>query len=165
MDPSILLSIRPRFAQQILDGKKTVEIRRRFSAKWIGKRATLYASIPVAGLVGEATIVDVVRGRPDHIWSQFHPQAGCTQDEFKDYTRGAEDVYAVIFTDVRPYASALSKEQMSSLIGSALTPPQSYRALNPSDPWGKAVSVAALLHGPLRYQHHTPRTSPRVLSP
>lgn len=153
MDPSILLAIRPRFAQKILEGKKTVEIRRRFSTKWIGGRASLYASMPVGGLVGEATIADVVRGRPDHIWNRFHNEAGCTQDEFENYTKDTADIYAVILSDVRPYASPLPKEQMSGLVGSTLTAPQSYRALSASDPWGQAISVAALLHGPLRHQN------------
>jgi len=146
-DNQLLLSIQPKFAELILHKKKTIEIRRRFSTRWLGHRINLYASAPVTSLVGEATITRIVVNKPHLIWDQFHDRVGCSRLEFDLYVKGADEVYAIELDDVRPYRDRFPLIQISQLLNESLTPPQSYVTLENNKSWAKAVSLAAYLHG------------------
>jgi len=146
-DNQLLMSMKPEFADRIMRRKKTVELRRKFSTRWIGHRINIYASAPVMGLMGEARIAGVVVNKPEMIWDRFHDQIGCSRPEFDAYVAGTDEVYAIELDEVRPYLEGVSLGQISHLIKEHLTPPQSYFTLEKNKPWAKAVSLAAYLHG------------------
>ena len=83
--PSLLLSIRPKFAHRILEGKKTVEVRRRFSKRWVGHRIAIYSSSPERAVVGEADIVMIEVDSPVCIWERYGQQMGCDMGEYLAY--------------------------------------------------------------------------------
>ena len=149
-DNQLLMSVKPEFAERIMQRKKTVELRRKFSTRWIGHRINIYASAPVMSLIGEARIAGVVANKPEIIWERFHDQVGCSRAEFNSYAAGTDELYAIELDDVRPYRNGLSLIQMSHLVKEHLTPPQSYMTLEKNKPWAKAVSLAAYLHGCFR---------------
>jgi predicted transcriptional regulator len=146
-DTQLLFSVRPKFADRILSRKKTVELRRKFSSRWMGCRLNLYASAPVMSLVGEARIAGIAVNTPEVIWEKFHQKLGCTRAEFEEYSAGAEELYAIQLEDIRPYTDRFPLTHMSSLVKEDLTPPQSYFSLEKNRPWAKAISLAAYLHG------------------
>lgn len=147
MSNDLLMSIQPKSAGRVLNGQKKIEIRRKFSTKWIGHRVCLYASSPTSALVGEARIGGVVVGRPEDIWANFHAMIGCTKEEFDAYTKLAGQVYAIVFDEVRPYKGNIPLAHANYLLDADLVPPQSYCTLEKGKPWAQAVSVAAMLHG------------------
>ncbi|MBL7994695.1 ASCH domain-containing protein [bacterium] len=151
MANAILMSIKPEYADQIISGKKSVELRRKFSKKWIGSTVTLYASAPRKALVGEAKIKNVISDNPNRIWEDFGVDIGCTKKEFDEYTLLTNEVYAIVLGDVKPYQTNMPVTQMSHLINTDLVPPQSYCTLENNKSWAEAVSVAALLHGNFRH--------------
>lgn len=149
-DNQLLMSVKPEFAEKIMLKKKTVELRRKFSTRWIGHRINIYASAPVMSLMGEARVAGVVVNKPEIIWERFHEQVGCSRDEFNAYAAGADELYAIELDDVQSYRSRLPLVQMSHLVKERLAPPQSYMTLEKGKPWAKAVSIAAYLHGCFR---------------
>jgi predicted transcriptional regulator len=146
-DNQLLLTVRPKFADRIIAGKKTVELRRKFSTRWAGHQINLYASEPIASLVGEARISCVHRNHPEIIWQRFQHYVGCTKEEFDAYVSGAEEIYAIELDDVQAYRDRLPRGQMAHLLNEELTPPQSYLTLEKNKAWAKAVSLAAYLQG------------------
>jgi predicted transcriptional regulator/N-acetylglutamate synthase-like GNAT family acetyltransferase len=146
MTAQLLLSIAPRFAQQIFDGRKRVEVRRRFSKKWAGTRGVVYSSSPEKRLLGEVAISNVVEGTPQSIWNKFSSEIGCTQAEFDAYVSGSREVFALIFSQVVAYAEPIPLSQLEFLLQDDLTPPQSY-CTTANTSWSAALAIAALLHG------------------
>jgi len=147
----LLMSIEPVFADRILRGEKKVEIRRRFSRKWIGRTVRLYSSAPMQSLVGDAKIGNVVSGTPEEIWNTYAPFIGCTKIEYDNYTTSLRQVYAILLSEVRPYIEAIPLSQLSHLIDADLVPPQSYCAIEKSKSWTEALSLATLLQNSFRY--------------
>lgn len=146
----ILVSIKPEYAHQIMSGEKLVEIRKRFSDRWAGSRAVLYASSPEKALIGEATIRSVTEGDPKEIWFRFGRSVGCSSAQFEEYVGSAEKVSAIELGEATPYREPIGLAQLSHLVQEDLRPPQSFCDLRLDDeesPWAKAVSVASLLHG------------------
>lgn len=145
----ILISIKPKYADRILAGTKLVEVRNRFSQRWLGCRAVLYASRPLSSLVGEATISAISRGSPAEIWSTYGSRIGVECQEFEEYAGSSGELSAIELDDVTPYLEPVSLAQLSHLTNADLRPPQSFCELKPdrSHPWTAAVAVASLLHG------------------
>jgi predicted transcriptional regulator len=146
-DNQLLMSVKPEYAERIMRRKKTVELRRKFSTRWINHRINIYASAPVMSLMGEARIAGIVMKRPELIWERYQDQIGCSRAEFDAYVAGANEIYAIELDEVRPYRDRFPLEHIAHLIKENLTPPQSYVTLEKNKPWAKAVSLAAYLHG------------------
>lgn len=78
-----LISVHRVYADAIISGEKTVELRRRFSDLPQGTRLWLYATKPTAAVLGYATIERVDRARPDTIWKRHRAGAGIAHGVFK----------------------------------------------------------------------------------
>ena len=144
-DSDLLMSVHPRFADSILRGRKTVEIRRSFSTRWLGHRIAIYAGAPVSSIVGEAVIEKLVEDTPGSIWNQFGGSIGCTKGEFDSYVSGVDKVFALLLNSVHAYRQPLSLRTARSLVGTGLRPPQSYARLSVDSPWARAIPIAGLL--------------------
>jgi len=145
-DNQLLLSIKPEFAERILNRNKRIELRRKFSTKWLGYRINLYASSPVMSLVGEARIAGITVNEPDMIWEKFGNEIGCSRAEFDAYCVGTKQIYAIELDEVKPYRDRIPLVLASQMIKEELVPPQSYFTLEKNRPWAKAISLAAYLH-------------------
>lgn len=157
LDSRLLISMKPKHVESVFAGAKRVEVRKRFSRRWLGCRAVLYGSHPLSSLVGEATIANITRDKPEKVWAAFGPGIGAERREFETYAGSSEEVSAIEFTDVAPYLSPVGLAQLSHLVKSELRPPQSYCNLraDSSSAWTGAVAVAALLHGRFQYVRRT----------
>jgi predicted transcriptional regulator len=143
----LVLSIGPEYANKIVSGTKTVELRRRFSKRWIGCRTVVYATSPEKRLVGEARIANVVAGDPDRIWSTFGRELGCSRRELDDYVGNSPEVFALVLDDVVRYAEPIPLRVLEHLIASDIDPPQSYCSTAGSRTWSAALAMAALVQG------------------
>lgn len=150
MESPLVMSVSPDFAERIFSGRKSVEIRRRFSKKWIGSRTVVYASSPTRTLLGEAVISNVVVDEPDRIWNTFAEGIGCSREEYDAYVARTSEVYAIVLHQIVPYLQPIPITQLELMLGNDLRPPQSYCTTSGDRSWSQAVSLAALLHCSVR---------------
>jgi predicted transcriptional regulator len=124
----VLMSIRPTYASKILEGQKTVELRRRFPER-TSDRATalIYSSSPVRAIVGYAQIRCVLRLPVSRIWNE-HGNAACiSKREFDAYFAGLRYGFAILLESVRPLKKRVGARELAVQFG--IVPPQSYRYL------------------------------------
>jgi len=145
IDNRILLSIKAEHAKKVLSGKKSVEIRRRFSRKWVGQKVCLYATKPKRSLVGEALISKVVVDKPEIVWEKFNKQIGCAKEDYDSYTNKADKIYAIVLKQATSYKRIFTIDEMNGMMKTGLRPPQSYCILNNNKQWSEAVSMGALM--------------------
>jgi predicted transcriptional regulator len=145
----ILISIQPEYADQIMDGCKTVELRRRF-VETVDQdtRLFIYSSNPVGAIIGCAKIEKVIKLPIKQIWKRFHKQACIEKSEFEKYFVGAEFGFVVSLGDVTPLTELLVREDILNRWG--IRPPQSYMYL--------PVAIAASIYNgldevPPRHKH------------
>ncbi|MBA3831979.1 MAG: ASCH domain-containing protein [Chthoniobacterales bacterium] len=126
-DSVALLAIKPRFAEAIIAGRKTVEFRKtRFSQP--PRYVVLYASTPIRQIVAYFEVAYIKELTPLGLWRKFRHVGGIEYDEFFQYygdrSRGCAIVVATVWKLKRPACLGHLHPR-----GSA---PQSFRYLNAS---------------------------------
>lgn len=121
----VLLSIKPEYAEKILQGKKKYEFRKSiFKASGI-KTVVIYATMPVGRVVGEFDFDEVLSDSPQAIWAETSKYSGITKKFFNEYFDGRGTAHAIKVREVRRYDKPLLLEDIIPG-GNA---PQSYRYL------------------------------------
>ncbi len=87
----VVLAVHPRFAQLIYEGSKRVELRRSFGG--LGTRvAFIYETAPVSAVTGFFLLKGFRTMSPRLAWREFDGKLGLTQDEFRSYVQGRDEV-------------------------------------------------------------------------
>jgi predicted transcriptional regulator len=142
----VVLSVRPEYADLIMNHEKTVEVRRVFNPELAGKKMVLYSSHPQRTLRGYATIDQVVEGSAEEIWERYGVKIGCSKEELLHYSKGRERLCAILLKDVTPYRNEIYLDQFARLLAKEPHPPQSYLLINNNQAWKQAISIVELLH-------------------
>lgn len=121
----VVLSIKPVYSEKILEGRKTVELRRRFPVSApSGAIAYIYATSPVKAMVGVAEISDILKLPIEQIWREFEASASIERDKFDKYFEGLSEGYALVFDDVKSFSRPLPLSELREKFG--FEPPQSF---------------------------------------
>lgn len=122
----VLLSIRPKHADNIIEGIKTVEFRRRFPADARVRGATvwIYSTAPVKQIIGMATVMSVERMALPKLWISHQDAGAVDRHVFDDYFAGATEGHAILLSGIRKLATTVGADDLKALDFSA---PQSYR--------------------------------------
>jgi predicted transcriptional regulator len=127
----IIISIRPEHVCNIMAGRKTVELRRRFpEGSAAGRLLFIYSSSPEQALVGAARIEQVRRMTPAGLWRSFKDKACVTRDLFDAYFDGAEQGFGILIGEPVRFDDPLPVSELRERF--RFSPPQSYRYLRGS---------------------------------
>jgi predicted transcriptional regulator len=129
IEDATLLSVRPRFATALLDGTKTVEIRRRPVRISEGSLLLLYASSPVRALVGAARVQLVDADTADRLWIRWSTQLGLHRDEYDAYLDGAALPCAIVLSAAGRLVEPIPLHELRRRRADFVTP-QSYRSMS-----------------------------------
>ena len=123
METRILLSVKPRFAEAILDGTKTFEFRRSLFRRRGIETVVLYASYPTCKILGEFTIEAVLALEIEALWRATQHGGAIDRAYFDSYFEGRSDGYAIKIGKPRRYETPLCLRTDFGI----RTPPQSFR--------------------------------------
>ncbi|MYB10905.1 MAG: ASCH domain-containing protein [Acidimicrobiia bacterium] len=98
----IVLSLRPRFAEAILAGTKTVELRRTRPRIEVPTRALLYATTPIRALLGTCIITEVRSADLTALWREYGSSSELSHSEFKHYFDGLDVGTALTLAHQQP---------------------------------------------------------------
>lgn len=127
MTGAILMSIRPRYAEAILAGQKSHELRRRFSARPAGSKVFVYASSPVCQLVGSFSIGSVDTMPAWLVARRRRRATTLSSAEILDYLRGQRHGTLIEVAEPHRFPAPIGLAQLRAW---GLEPPQSYRLLS-----------------------------------
>jgi len=109
---TILLPIKPKYAEMILNGEKDIEFRKSFPKQDVDK-IVIYATAPISRIVGEVEVKEQVEERyrdaiicPYLCW--FY-KVGISEAELKKYYEWKEYVYYYVLGKVTKYDKSLSE--------------------------------------------------------
>lgn len=138
---ALLLSIQPRFAQAIVDGTKTVELRRVRPTVSAGDRLVFYETSPTRAVVAIATVVGVLAKDPATLRRRVAAKSGLQGEEFLAYFSGCDIGFGIEFCEVVALRSPVTLNDLRRRVP-GFTPPQSYHYLRAGTAVHRIVDAA-----------------------
>lgn len=121
----VLLSIKPEYAEKILDGRKRFEFRKALPKAVGVTTVVIYATMPVGKIVGEFEVDRCISERPKDLWEITSEFSGISKKFFNSYFRGRRTAHAFKVKSVTRYDAPIP---LIDLIGTT-SAPQSFRYL------------------------------------
>lgn len=103
---TVLLSIKPEFAEKIFNGTKKYEFRKSIFKNTNVRTVVVYASSPVQKVIGEFTIDSILNDDLITIWNETAPHAGISHDFYMSYFANKEKAYAIKIRSPKRYTRA-----------------------------------------------------------
>lgn len=127
LDPNrmVVLSLKPRFAEAILAGVKTVELRRTVPKIVVPTLALLYATTPVRELVGTCIVTSVKTADLATLWRGYGSRSDLRHHEFQQYFDGVDVGTALVLTQPRAFDRRVSLQDLRAK-PNGFRPPQSF---------------------------------------
>ena len=100
---TVLLSIKPEFADKIFDGTKKYEFRRRIFKKEGVKKVIVYVTSPVQKIIGEFLIESIIYEDTLALWKKTKEFAGISKEAFDIYFADQYQAYAIKIGKYKKY--------------------------------------------------------------
>jgi predicted transcriptional regulator len=131
--PSILISVHRRHVENMLSGKKNVELRRRALHVDPGTRVWIYCTQPTAQVRVVAIIRHIVTAPPREIWQRYGSMSGLLKPEFDSYFHKSQVGCAIVLSNIQLLRSPLSLEAIRRS-AKRFQPPQFFKRLSSDCP-------------------------------
>lgn len=125
----ILISLAPAYTRAILEGRKTVELRRRRINVNNGTRIWLYSKVPTGRVEGTARVQRIHEADPKGLWSKYSELVGISRAEFDEYFQGCSKGCAIVLDRAEAVVPSLDLETMRNKVA-GFHPPQFFKRLD-----------------------------------
>lgn len=115
----VLLSIKPEYAEKILNGEKKFEFRRVLPKNKAVKKVVIYATLPIGKVVGEFEIAELISESPDRLWERTAEFSGISADFFKAYFKGKDIAHAIKVGKVKKYNQ---QKELADILPTGIAP-------------------------------------------
>lgn len=122
---TLLLSIRPGFADLIFAGEKSVELRRVRPKVESGDVVLVYVTSPIMALAGAFSVSQVFSGSPDTLWRKVGSHSGLSRFDYREYFDGCETAYGIGVEKSWRFSYPVALDELRQRLPGFL-PPQSY---------------------------------------
>ncbi len=103
----VLLSIKPKFANEIFDGNKKYEYRKVIFKNKDIKTIVVYSTMPEGKIIGEFEIDEILEEHPDKIWDMTKEYSGISAEFYNEYFNHREKAYAIKIKSVKKYSEPI----------------------------------------------------------
>ena len=125
-DRTLLLSVKPQYAEKVLRGEKTIELRR-VRPRRIGPGDTilLYATAPLTLFVGYCRVTEILVDSPIDLWPRVRGSAGVTRNEYFRYFQDARSATGIVIEQPVPFVESFSLDDSRRYVPDFM-PPRSF---------------------------------------
>jgi len=93
---NVLLSIKPKYVEKILEGEKKYEFRKSsFKDPEAVNKIYIYSTSPEQKIVGYFILDEIIEDAPENLWEKCKEDSGLEEEEFFDYYRGKQEGVAM----------------------------------------------------------------------
>jgi predicted transcriptional regulator len=103
---SVILSIKPIYAQAIMSGTKKVEFRKKIFKRQVDK-IFVYSSSPEKKILGFFTIKEIVENSPENLWNEFNEVGGIEKKDFFNYYQDSETGFSIKISEVEKFENGI----------------------------------------------------------
>ena len=139
---NIFLSIKPIYAQKILVGEKTIELRKFRPAVDINTLVFLYATFPEQKIMGFFHADTVITDSPARLWKKYRNVAGVSKADYDQYFLSSALAHGILVKKAVALKETVSLKMLRE-IEPDFRPPQGYAYLEPPRKLAMVLEVLA----------------------
>ena len=102
----VLMSIKPKFVEEIFSETKTFELRKKIFKSSINT-IVIYSSSPKKKVVGEIIIDKIISSTPKLLWKSYKNNLGISEKEYFEYYKNSKVAYVIKIKKVIKYKKEL----------------------------------------------------------
>ncbi len=152
----LVLSVRPKFAEAIVDGRKTIEIRRQKPNVAPGTLGFVYSSSPTQAVVGSFRVDRVLSGTPEELWIEAKRRAKISKQDYDEYFSGVGIGHGIVVSCGRRLPSPIKLSQLR-VVWPTWKPPRSFGYLVATDAY--SLRIMSVLLDRMFNDSNQPRSS------
>lgn len=122
---NVLLSIKPKYVEEIKNGKKEYEFRKSLcSAKNREnlQKIFIYSSAPVKKIVARFLVEEILEDHPEELWNKCKDVSGIEKVDFFKYFKDKDTGLAIKISEIKFFRKPIEPEKIIP----NFTPPQSF---------------------------------------
>ena len=108
---SVILSIKPQYAEKIYNQTKTYEYRKAIFGDDV-KKVYVYATKPISNIIGFFIINKIIQGSPSAVWDKTSKGSGITKEFYDDYFNGHNTSYAIKIKSVKLFNTPIDPKSI-----------------------------------------------------
>ena len=123
---NVLLSIKPKYVEEIRKGTKKYEFRKSLCSKKNRdklEKIFIYSSAPVQRIVARFFVEEILEDHPKNLWDKCKDVSGIEQIEFFKYFKDKNSGLAIKITEIKFFREPIIPEEIIP----NFNPPQSFR--------------------------------------
>ncbi|HBG5344132.1 TPA: hypothetical protein KQG29_001496 [Clostridioides difficile] len=125
MSLNLIISIKPKYVEEILNKKKRFEYRKTIFKEDVNK-IYVYSTSPYKKIVGYFKYTKYLKDNPEYIWNKTKEFSGISKDEYDEYFNNRDIAYAIEINEFIKFDVDINpKEYIDNFIA-----PQSYKYIN-----------------------------------
>ncbi len=118
----VLLSVKPKYADEIISGRKKYEFRKSIFKREYVEKMYIYSSSPVMKIIAIVDIDCILSDSPQKLWELYHEDAKISERDFFKYFEKSDVGYAIKICNVREFSTPIDPY----VIIEDFRPPQSF---------------------------------------
>ena len=119
---NVLLSVKPKYADEIISGKKKYEFRKSIFKRDDIEKVYIYSSSPVKKIIAIVDIGYILSDSPQKLWDECHEEAGISESDFFKYFKNSDVGYAIKISNVQEFSPSIDPYDIIE----NFRPPQSF---------------------------------------
>ncbi|HBY63386.1 MAG TPA: hypothetical protein DEH78_26480 [Solibacterales bacterium] len=132
MCSDILISVDVEHSDNLLSGRKTVEVRRRRPRIEPGTRVWIYTKVPRAAIEAVGIVEEVHGASAGVLWKRYSAEVAISRTRLVEYLAGASSSCAIKFSSITPLQRSIGLDEIRQAVG-AFQPPQFFKRLRSSE--------------------------------
>ena len=131
MSRVLLISVKPEFAEKIVNGTKTIELRKSCPNVNVGDLVIIYSTLPEKAIVGTCIVKAIIKKSPPQLWREYSDKMGIDKKRYLEYFKGSTMAVGIVLTAIDKLDKKLSLDSVRKSIPT-FSPPQTFRYLDQS---------------------------------
>lgn len=126
MSKFLLISVKPEFADKIIAGEKTIELRKACPNVSTDDIVIIYSTVPVKAVIGICRVDEVIKMKPEAMWKFHKEKLGIEKKRYSSYYKETETAVGIVLKSACRLEKKIELSSIKKLFPT-FSPPQTFR--------------------------------------
>lgn len=132
MSKVLLISVKPEFAEKIVNGEKSIELRKCSPKVSKNDMVIIYSTDPVMAVVGICKVEEIIKMNPTMMWNGHKEKLGIDKKRFMAYYEDSKNAIGIVLKAACRLDQQIQLRVIKKIFPK-FSPPQTFRYYAKSD--------------------------------